>query len=186
MVPLNTEPAMTATAVRDLADQVQNFLAEHVTDDALAGFAVHRHLVDGTAAVTYRPGVVPAYPAVLRWTLHSWAQLLRDAGYAVAIDACDDRDQKDVPQMLRVLGRSEPQPPRRTKPSRRAPNDNAFPALARDIAEQVTRQHATGATLARFIDAAIDERGLSHIGTPTREVLHGAVRDVIDSITTGA
>lgn len=173
----------TAANVRDLAEQIQDFLAEHVADDAMSGFTVHRHLVDGTAAVTYRPGTVPAYTAVLRWTLTTWAGLLRGAGFTVEVDVHDDRDQKGVPQVLRVLGRSEvaPAPEPRRRPIH-PQGDGAFPWLSRDIAEQVIRQSEPGFTYAALIDAALDERGLSGVDTATRELLHAAVLDAVGAI----
>jgi hypothetical protein len=89
--------------VDDLADRVYDALAEFAADDAMSGFTVHRGS-DGTAAVTFRSGAVPAYAYVLRQTLMPWAERLRERGFAVEVQLRDDRGEKDVPQWLKITG----------------------------------------------------------------------------------
>jgi len=91
----------------DLADSVYDAMAEFANDDAISGFTVHRG-TDGTAAVTFRAGGLPAYTAVLRQTLPSWADRLRERGFVVEVQLRDDRGEKDVPQWLKIVGHSVP------------------------------------------------------------------------------
>jgi hypothetical protein len=88
----------------DLADSVYDAMAEFAHDDASSSFTVYRSSEDGSAAVTFEPGFVPAYAAVLRQTLPPWADRLRERGFAVEIETHDDRGEKDVPQWLRITG----------------------------------------------------------------------------------
>lgn len=70
----------------DLADRVYDHLAVHAHDDAGHGFTVSQHTeIPDDVAVTFRPGIIDALPAVLAQTLHPWADGLRDAGFAVEV-----------------------------------------------------------------------------------------------------
>jgi hypothetical protein len=88
----------------DLAEQADTFMADRYSDDSLSGFTVHRNTADGTAAVTFRPGLVDALPGVLRQTLHPWATGLRKAGFAVDIEY--SRTDPTVPVVLHITGRT--------------------------------------------------------------------------------
>lgn len=88
----------------ELADHVYDHMAEIARDDDDSGFIVHRHATDGSAAVTFRPGMLDAYTYVLRLTLTGWAEQLRNRGFTVEVQARDDRGDKAVPQWLRVTG----------------------------------------------------------------------------------
>jgi hypothetical protein len=77
--------AAAGPQVPDMADRVQAFLEDaEVTDSDVCGFEVRGDREDPTkAAVTFRPGYLPALPGVLRQTLHGWAELLRAGGFTV-------------------------------------------------------------------------------------------------------
>ncbi|QOR55794.1 MAG: hypothetical protein YHS30scaffold324_26 [Catenulispora phage 69_17] len=99
----------------DLADHVHDHMTEVARDDATSSFTVHRHRSNGTAAVTFSPGVLDAYTAVLRWTLPGWAERLRECGFTVQVKRRTDRGTKAVPQWLRITAWTPPNAPTNDK-----------------------------------------------------------------------